>query len=87
MESAKILHEVVLPHLLKHEGFKKALADAIGEIPITELKAISQELPKGKSLTIGTLPEATNNVFANTFSEMLVTLKEAVTELARGDTT
>ena len=78
MEYAKILHEVVLPHLLEHEGFKKALADAIGEIPITELKAIDQELPKGKPLTIGTLPEASNNVFANTMSEMIVTLKDAV---------
>ena len=82
MEHAKILHEIVLPNLLKHEGFKKVLADAIGEIPITELKAIGQELPKDKPLTIGTLEEAANNVRANTIVEMTVQLKRAVEELA-----
>ena len=92
MEHAKILHEIVLPALLEHEGFKKALADAVGEIPITELNAIGGELPKGKTLTIGTLPEATNNVLANTMTEMIVTLKDAVAAYAtlkseEGDTT
>ena len=78
MEFAKILHEVVLPNLLEHEGFKEALQDAASQILITELKAIVSELPEGKSLTIGTLPEASNNVLANTIVGMIVTLKDAV---------
>ena len=88
MEYAKLLHEVVLPKLLDHEGFKEALVDAVSEIPLTELITISRELPKGKTLTIGTLPEASNNVLANTLVEMIVTLKDAVETHAtlKGDT-
>ena len=78
MEHAKLLYEIVLPHLLENEDFKKALLEAVGEIPITELKAIASELPEGKPLTIGTLPEASNNVLANMIVRMIVTLKDAV---------
>lgn len=85
MESAKILQKI-LPNLLDHEGFKEALADAVREIPITELEAIGQELPKGKPLTIGTLPEASNNCLANMIVEMEGTLKDAVAKLVKGDT-
>lgn len=56
MEYAKLLNGIVLPNLLEHEGFKKALVDAVSEIPLTELESISRELPIGKTLTIGTLP-------------------------------
>ena len=83
MDASKLLHEVVLPNLLEHEGFKKALADAVGEIPVTELNTIASELPKGKPLTIGTLPEATQNVLANTLTEMIITLKDAVEAYAK----
>lgn len=83
MEHAKLLHEIVLPNLLEHEGFKEALVHAVSQIPITELQSISRELPKGKSLTIGTLPEASNNVLANTLVEMIVTLKDAVEAYAK----
>ena len=78
MECAKLLHEVVLPALLENENFKKALGEAVMEILITELKAIVSELPAGKTLTLGTLPEASNNYFANTLVAMIVTLKDAV---------
>ena len=78
MEYSKILHEIVLPSLLEQAGFKQALADAVREIPITELDTIASELSKGKTLTIGTLPEASDTLLANTIVEMIVTLKEAV---------
>lgn len=78
MNAAKLLNEIVLPNLLEHEGFKEALEQAVSQIPITELQSISRELPKGKPLTIGTLPEASNNVLASMISRMIVTLKDAV---------
>lgn len=78
MNTAKLLSEIVLPNLLEHEGFKEALVHAVSQIPITELQSISRELPNGKPLTIGTLPEASNNVLANMISRMIVTLKDAV---------
>lgn len=85
MEYAKLLNGIVLPNLLEHEGFKKALVDAVSEIPLTELESISRELPIGKTLTIGTLPEASNNVLANTIVEMQVILATAVAEMAAKD--
>lgn len=78
MKDAQILHDIVLPHLLKHEGFKKALVDAVSEIPITELETITSELSKRKTLTIGTLPEASDTLRANMIVEMIVKLKDAV---------
>ena len=83
MEYAKLLHEIVLPHLLEHEGFIEALVEAVSQIPLTELASIEKELPKGKYLTIGTLPEASNNVLANMIVEMIVTLKDAVNAYAK----
>ena len=83
MNAAKLLNEIVLPNLLEHEGFKEALVHAVSEIPITELQSISRELPKGKPLTIGTLPEASNNVLANMITQMIVTLKDAVYAYAK----
>ena len=83
MNAAKLLNEIVLPRLLEHEGFKKALLDTVSEIPITELQSIRRELPRGTPLTIRTLPEASNNVLANTIVEMEVTLKDAVEEAYR----
>lgn len=85
MEYAKLLHEIVLPYLLEHEGFKEALVHAVSEIPLTELESIASELPEGKSLTIGTLPEAYNNVRANTIVEMKVILETVVAERAVKD--
>ena len=84
----KMLHDVVLPALLEHDSFTDALVDAVERIPITELSAIASELPKGKHLTIGTLPEAANNLRANTITEMIVTLKDTVEAYAtlKGDT-
>lgn len=78
MKSAQLLREIVLPRLLVHEGFKEALADAVREIPITDLASIVSELPIRKTLTIGTLPEASNNVLANMIVEMRVQLLDAV---------
>lgn len=78
MEYTKILREIVLPRLLEHEGFKEALADAVREIPITDLASIVSELPRRKTLTIATLPEASSNLLANTIVEMIVTLRDAV---------
>lgn len=79
MKCTKILSKI-LPRLLEHEGFKEALADVVSEIPITELEVIVSALPKGETLTIGTLPEAAKNLLANTIVEMLVTLKDTVEE-------
>ena len=83
MNAAKLLNDIVLPHLLEHEGFKEALVQAVSQIPITDIQSMRQELPTGKNLTIGTLPEATNNIFANMHSKMRVTLKDAVYAYAK----
>ena len=86
MKDAQILRDIVLPHLLEHDGFKEALVAAVSEIPITELETITSELSKGKTLTIGTLPEASNNLLANMIVEMIVTLKDAVeTHVEKGN--
>ena len=79
MQYAKTLSKI-LPRLLEHEGFKAALTDVVSEIPITELEVIASSLPEGKTLTIGTLPEAANNLLANTIVEIRVTLKDTVEE-------
>ena len=65
-----ILHDFVIPRLLKHEGFKQAVADVVAEIPVTDLTIIPSHLPKGKTLTIGSLQEAAQNVRANMIVEM-----------------